>query len=194
MHVAAADVLLGGQARPAVDDRLVPRRRGDDLLLPAVERMRRGRQDDDAGAGRGRGGLLPGRDQLGAQTVERLADAADRLELGRHDLGVDPRTDLAAQRGRAQLGARGQLEGDRVDEVELLLDPEGGAGGDRPGSGTGGTGPAPLPGSSWAIGGARRGAADDVGTCGPDRPRAPPVHGGGVGLDAAGCPARGVGW
>ena len=56
----------GGQARPAVDHRLVPRRGRDDLLLPAVERMGRRRQDARRRPLPPRRPRRPGGDDLGA--------------------------------------------------------------------------------------------------------------------------------
>ena len=70
----------------------------------------------------------PGRDELRPELLEGRADAGDRLDLGRGDLGVDPRPDLLAQRRGGELRAGPQLQGDRVDEVVLLLDAEGRAG------------------------------------------------------------------
>ncbi len=132
VHVAAADVLLDGQAGPPFEHRLVPRRGRDRLLPPAAERMRRRGQDGDAGQRRRGARIGAGGDQLGAQLGQRRAHAADGLQLRGHDLGVDPGTEIVAHHRGGEVSTRRELEGDRVDEVVLLLDPERRADGSRP--------------------------------------------------------------
>ncbi len=67
-------------------------------------------------------------DQRGADLGEGGADAGRRLQLGLADLGLHVRAGLPEDGGVGHRRARHQRPGHRVDEVELLLDAEGGCG------------------------------------------------------------------
>ena len=88
-------------------------------------------EDAHPGAGRGARRLGPGGDQFGAQPGEAVVDAGHRLQLRRGDLRVQVAAGLAGEHGLGERGAGGQPVGARIDEVELLLDAEGGAGRNR---------------------------------------------------------------
>ena len=125
VDVHPEDQLAPGDVLHLVDHAAVAVLGGDPLALEEAERVRPGRADAEA--------LLAGDpDHVRAQLRQLLLDVGGRpanrrrdLDHRLHQLGVDPRLELAA-RGRGEHGVDvlDEVEGLRVEEHVLLLDAE----------------------------------------------------------------------
>jgi hypothetical protein len=129
VHVHPEDLQLLGHPLVALDQHLVALAGRDPLRRPVRRRVRTGAEH--AKVAPGRGGLDLGHrlGQVGPGLRHRRAHAGDHLDAGLQQLVLGLR--MLDPLGRGQLGqdlvgARGQLAGVEIDQLQLPLDPDAG--------------------------------------------------------------------
>jgi hypothetical protein len=119
VHVQPEDDLLAGDEAQLADQVAVARRGRDALVLPARERMRAGRADDEAALVGDVANLTPQGAQRGARLAHIGARVGRDLEHGLHQLGLD----LTVRRVREQvIDGVDQRVAVGIEDHQLLLD------------------------------------------------------------------------